>query len=167
MVPGAYKKVGVVHSIDQGPEKSEPEGAFYVTLCGRVPVRASHSVPSIPSSDGLIVVEAAPREVVLLALGLLRTGRALGRGCCCAGGGDALVLAAGCGVGFTLDAGLLRGGRLGVWDCRFMTPQSTPVNVGTSIHPETSWDVLVPWHAQPTTRPIGVAAVTRRQPESF
>ena len=32
----------------------------------------------VPSSDGLIVVEAAPREVVLLALGLLRTGRALG-----------------------------------------------------------------------------------------
>ena len=28
----------------------------------------------MPSSDGLIVVEAAPREVVLLALGLLRTG---------------------------------------------------------------------------------------------
>ncbi len=48
----------------------------------------------MPSSDGLIVVEAAPREVVLLALGLLRTGRALGRGGCCAGGGDALVLAA-------------------------------------------------------------------------
>ena len=70
----------------------------------------------MPSSDGLIVVEAAPREVVLLALGLLRTGRALGRGGCCAGGGDALALAAGCGVGSTLDAGLLRGGRLGVWD---------------------------------------------------
>ena len=70
----------------------------------------------MPSSDGLIVVEAAPREVVLLALGLLRTGRALGRGGCCAGGGGALALAAGCGVGFTLDAGLLRGGRLGVWD---------------------------------------------------
>ena len=50
-------------------------------------------MPSIPSSDGLIVVEAAPREVVLLALGLLRTGRALGRGGCCAGGGDALALA--------------------------------------------------------------------------
>ena len=66
----------------------------------------------MPSSDGLIVVEAAPREVVLLALGLLRTGRALGRGGCCAGGGDALALAAGCGVGSTLDAGLLRGGRL-------------------------------------------------------
>ena len=48
----------------------------------------------MPSSDGLIVVEAAPREVVLLALGLLRTGRALGRGGCCAGGGDALALAA-------------------------------------------------------------------------
>ena len=31
----AYKKVGVVHSIDQGPEKSESEGAFYDTLCGR------------------------------------------------------------------------------------------------------------------------------------
>ena len=60
----AYKKVGVVHSIDQGPEKSEPEGALYVTLCGRVPVRARHLVPSIPSSDCLIVVEAAPREVV-------------------------------------------------------------------------------------------------------
>ena len=46
----------------------------------------------MPSSDGLIVVEAAPREVVLLALGLLRTGRALGRGGCCAGGGGALAL---------------------------------------------------------------------------
>ena len=28
----AYKKVGVVHSIDQGPEKSESEGAFYMIL---------------------------------------------------------------------------------------------------------------------------------------
>ena len=37
-----------------------------------------------------------------LALGLLRTGRALGRDGCCAGGGDALALAAGCGVGSTL-----------------------------------------------------------------
>ena len=34
MVPGV-QKVGVVHSIDQGPEKSESEGAFYDTLCGR------------------------------------------------------------------------------------------------------------------------------------
>ena len=33
MVPGV-QKVGVVHSIDQGPEKSESEGAFYDTLCG-------------------------------------------------------------------------------------------------------------------------------------
>ena len=70
----------------------------------------------MPSSDGLIVVEAAPREVVLLALGLLRTGRALGRGGCCAGGGDALALAAGCGVGSSLDAGLLGGGVGGVCD---------------------------------------------------
>ena len=31
----ASKKVGVVVSIDQGPEKSESEGAFYDTLCGR------------------------------------------------------------------------------------------------------------------------------------
>ena len=28
----AYKKLGVVHSIDQGPEKCESEGAFYMIL---------------------------------------------------------------------------------------------------------------------------------------
>ena len=33
MVPGV-QKVGVVHSIDQGPAKSESEGAFYNYLCG-------------------------------------------------------------------------------------------------------------------------------------
>ena len=62
------------------------------------------------SSDGPVVVEAAPGvidtwEVVLLALRLLQPGRALGRGGCCAGCGDALALAAGCGVGSTLDGG--------------------------------------------------------------
>ena len=61
------------------------------------------------------MVEAAPWEVVLLALRLLQPGRALGRGGCCAGCGDALALAAGCGVGSALDAELLLGdGRLGV-----------------------------------------------------
>ena len=33
----ASKKVGVVHSIDQGPKKSESEGAFYDTLAENGP----------------------------------------------------------------------------------------------------------------------------------
>ena len=44
-------------------------------------------------------------EAVLLALRLLQPGRALGRSGCCAGCGDALALAGGCGLGSTLDAG--------------------------------------------------------------
>ena len=55
-------------------------------------------------------------RAVARAAGLLLAGRAPGRGGCCTGGGDALALAAGCGVGSSLDVELLGGGVGGVYD---------------------------------------------------
>ena len=55
-------------------------------------------------------------RTVAQAAGLLLVGRAHGRGGCCTGGGDALALAAGCGVGSSLDAELLGVSVGGVYD---------------------------------------------------
>ena len=44
----AYKKVGVVHSIDQGPEKSESEGAENARFCMGILVTLSLSLKKAP-----------------------------------------------------------------------------------------------------------------------
>ena len=59
-----------------------------------------------PANKGWKLLELGLRAVARAA-GLLLAGRAPGRGGCCTGGGDALALAAGCGVRSALDAWLL------------------------------------------------------------